>query len=82
MTDTAESVTPRNKKVEIFNFVESEKLRVEAYTARLDEGIPALVHLIQEGGSMRFQFSMTTTQARELAASLVVAADELEPVTA
>lgn len=40
--------------------------------------IGPLVSIIQNSGSLRFQFSMTPAQAREMASSLIAHADALE----
>lgn len=42
------------------------------------QNIGPLVSIINDGGMMRLQFSMTPTQAREMASSLIAHADALE----
>lgn len=69
-------------EAEVAQFTNADTLKVQADQAGDGEKRVAhdLVHLIQRGGSMSFQFSMTPDQARELGMHLCLAADAVEQV--
>lgn len=76
------SVTDGNKKtnftnIEIKDFSGTCELNVGAHVNQYPS-CGKLVQLIQDGGSMRFQFSMKPEQAREMAAALFAAAEFLD----
>lgn len=63
------------KPVIIYQFTESDALEVSSHNHKTCGN---LVTLIQYAGSMRFQFDMKPSQAREMAAALIAHADALE----
>lgn len=67
-------------KATILNWTGNDALEVEAREAfeAQEQKIPALVGLHQSAGGMRFYFSMTAKQARDMAVALLEAADEIE----
>jgi len=62
-------------QVRIDNFVRTE---VASIFTRRHETLGPLVKIQQEAGSMYFNFAMSPSQAREMAAALIAAADELD----
>ena len=63
------------KTVHIDNFCGTCTIKMSAHN---HPSIGNLVNIIQDGGSLRFQHSMTPEQAREMAAALVAMADAFE----
>lgn len=66
-------------KTQILNFVWSHPLFVETM---VHPNCGPLVLVLQSEGSMSFQHSMLPEQAREMAAALLAAADELDAIPA
>lgn len=64
-------------KFQIKDFVDMHAIDVEA----LQFNSQQLVVIAQSGGSMRFQHTMTTDQARYMAAALQMAAEQAESMT-
>ena len=67
------------KTVHIDNFCGTCPIKISAHN---HPSIGNLVNIIQDGGSLSFQHSMTPEQAREMAAALVAMANSFEEVTA
>jgi hypothetical protein len=63
----------------IKNFTETQSLRVELATGSTPG---ADVALIQDAGSMYFQFCMNSVQAREMAQRLIEASDKVDRLKA
>lgn len=59
----------------IYQFTERDSVTINSTN---NKEVGPLVNLIQDAGSMRFQFSMTPAQAREMAEALIAHADALE----
>lgn len=59
----------------IYQFTERDSVTINSTN---NKEIGPLVNLIQDAGSMRFQFSMKPEQAREMSAALIAHADALE----
>lgn len=59
----------------IYQFTERDSVTINSTN---NKEVGPLVNLIQDAGSMRFQFSMTPEQAREMAEALIAHADALE----
>ena len=67
------------KTAHITNFCGTCPIKISAHN---HPSIGNLVNIIQDGGSLSFQHSMTPEQAREMAAALVAMANSFEEVTA
>ena len=67
------------KTAHINNFCGANPIKISAHT---HPSIGNLVNIIQDGGSLSFQHSMTPEQAREMAAALVAMANSFEEVAA
>lgn len=63
----------------IKNFTETQSLRVELATGSTPG---ADVALIQDAGSMSFQFTLSSGQAREMAQKLIEASDKADRLEA
>jgi len=63
------------KTVEIANFVGGSPLEIIGYNS---ENNGPIVGLMQSAGSVRLHHAMRPEQARQMAAALIAAADELE----
>jgi hypothetical protein len=63
----------------IKNFTETQSLRIDMASGSTPY---ADVSLIQDTGSMRFQFTMNSTQAREMARRLLDASDMADDLNA
>lgn len=59
----------------IYQFTERDSVTINSTN---NKEVGPLVNLIQDAGSMRFQFSMTTQQALAMADTLIAHADALE----
>jgi len=66
------------KTVEIKNFVGNSPMEVSGYISQ--DGHGPLITVGQYAESLRFHHAMRPEQAREMAAALIAAADELEAV--
>ena len=67
------------KAVEINNFVDGCPIEV---SCNHHDTIGPLVTLIQNAGSVRFQHTMTPSQARDMGVALLAMADAIEEVAA
>lgn len=63
------------KATKIYQFTLAQSVEIVGTT---HAEIGPLVSIIQNAGSMRYQFSMTPAQAREMADALIAHADALE----
>ena len=66
-------------KIKINNFAGGSPISIES---NLHPEIGPLVSIVQNAQSVRFQHSLTPTQAREMAAALVALANSFDEVTA
>ena len=71
----------KQERKSISNFSVNQLLEVSADLAKPEDKLPPRVRLSQSAGSMSFMFTMTADQARQLAATLIVLANEIDPGT-
>ena len=67
------------KTVHINNFCGANPIKISAHT---HPSIGNLVNIIQDGGSLSFQHSMTPDQARQMASALLAMADSFDKASA
>lgn len=73
------SKEPSMKKM-INNFIGKDPIEVQAADWVHARELGGIVLVLQDAGSMRLQHTMTASQAREMSAALLEAADEAEAI--